>query len=228
MKDPYTNENGVLKNKLNITDYDELMKAEADIGFIKLIDIDSVIINYDGTINKFDENLLKKIHKYIFEDVFDWAGEYRTVPIVKEEVVLPGYSIPYSEYKNISKELNEKFNELNSISWQTLDIHTISMEFARKMALIWKIHPFRDGNTRTMLSFAYLYAKEHNFPFDMKTFTDNLARKYNENGKMLCNIRDKFVLACLDEKDYPEVEHLARVFETAIRKVNENEHNMKI
>ena len=226
MKDPYLDSNGILKNKLNITDYEKLMQAEADIGFAKLIDIDSVLINDDDSINKFDENLLRKVHKHIFEDIFDWAGEYRNVPIVKEEIVLPGYSIPYSDYKNISKELNEKLNDLNSISWQTLDMHTISLKFAREIALIWKIHPFRDGNTRTMLSFSYLYAKEHNFPFDMKTFTDNLARKYMKDGRPLPNIRDKFVLACLDEKDYPEVEHLAKVFETAI-KIEENIKIMK-
>ena len=227
MKDPYTNENGVLINKLGITDYDELNKAEADIGFMKLIDIDSVLRNEDGTLCNFDEKLVKKIHKHIFGDVFDWAGEYRTVPIVKEEVVLPGYSIPYSDYKNISKELSEKINELNSISWQSLDTHTIAMNFARKLSLIWKVHPFRDGNTRTILSFAYLYAKEHSFEFDMKTFTNNLARTYSEDGKAYCNVRDKFVLACLDQKDYPEVEHLARLFETAIKNVNDNVKSMK-
>jgi cell filamentation protein len=217
MKDPYINENGVLKNKLNIKNYEDLNKAEADIGFIKLIDIDSVFKRNNDEFNIFDADLLKKIHKHIFEDIFDWAGEYRTVPIIKEEVVLPGYSIPYSDYKNISKDLNEKLNELNSISWQNLDTHSISMLFARKMALLWKVHPFRDGNTRTMLSFAYLYAKEHSFPFDMKTFTDNLNRTSNKEGKTIYSIRDKFVLACLDEKDYPEVEHLAKVFEIAIK-----------
>ena len=114
MTDPYTNENGVLKNKLGIKKYEELNKAEADIGFIKLISIDSV------ELDKFDENLIKRIHKHIFEDIFDWAGEYRTVPIVKEELVLPGYSIPYSDYKDISKDLTTKLNELNSIPWQNL------------------------------------------------------------------------------------------------------------
>ena len=186
---------------------------EADIGFIKLIDIDSVYLDY------FDKDLIKRIHKHIFEDIFSWAGEYRTVPIVKEEVVLPGYSLPYSDYKNIEKELDEKLSELNSIAWKNLNTSEIAYTFARKLALIWKIHPFRDGNTRTMLSFAYLYAKEHSFEFDMKTFTDNLSRKYNENGKITSySIRDKFVLASLDQKDYPEVEHLARVFEEAINK----------
>ena len=220
MIDPYVDENNVLKNKLEITDYDELNKAEADICCAKVIDIESVVINEDGSVNKCDEELIKKIHKHILGDIFSWAGEYRTVPIVKEEIVLPGYSIPYTDYNNISKELSERLNYLNSISWQTLDVHTISKKFAREMALIWKVHPFRDGNTRTMLSFAYLYAKEHGFAFDMKTFTDNLARRYNENGRPLPNIRDKFVLACIEER-YAEGEHLARVFETAIKKEEE-------
>ena len=213
MKDPYVNTNNVLINKMGIDDYEELNQMEADIGFIKLIDIDSVYLDY------FDKDLIKRIHKHIFEDIFSWAGEYRTVPIVKEEVVLPGYSLPYSDYKNIEKELDEKLSELNSIAWKNLNTSEIAYTFARKLALIWKIHPFRDGNTRTMLSFAYLYAKEHSFEFDMKTFTDNLSRKYNENGKITSySIRDKFVLASLDQKDYPEVEHLARVFEEAINK----------
>lgn len=221
MTDPYTNQSGVLKNKLGIDDYEKLNEAEADIGFIKLINIDSIDLDY------FNEDLFKKIHKHIFEDIFDWAGEYRTVPIVKEELVLPGYSIPYADHKNIPKELKEKLNELNSISWQNLSTEEISYTFARKLALIWRVHPFRDGNTRTVLSFAYLYAKEHSFPFDIKTFTEGLSRKF-ENGRLKdVSIRDKFALACLDEKDYPEVEHLARVFERAIN-VYSKEEELKL
>ena len=217
MKDPYVYENGVLKNKLNITSYDELNQAEADIGFAKLINIDSVDINY------FDEELLKRIHKHIFEDIFDWAGEYRKVPLVKEELVLPGYSIPYTEYTKISKELKEKLSHLNSYAWQNMEIYNISIIFAREMALLWKIHPFRDGNTRTMLSFAYLYAKEHGFPFDIETFTNELNRKYDNGRVTKYSIRDKFVLACLDENDSPEIEHLARVFYNAINNYKEKE-----
>ena len=81
MKDPYTYDNGVLKNKLGITSYEKLNQAEADIGFAKLINVDSVNVEY------FDESLIKYIHKHIFEDIFDWAGEYRTVPLIKEELV---------------------------------------------------------------------------------------------------------------------------------------------
>ena len=216
MNDPYVYENGVLKNKLNIQDYDQLNKAEADIGFIKLINIDSIRIDY------FDEETLKRLHRHIFEDIFEWAGKYRVMPLFKEELVLPGCSINYSEYREISSDLKKRLNEINSIVWQNLDTNEIANMFARELALIWRVHPFRDGNTRTILSFAYLYAKEHGFPFDMETFTEELSRKETEDGKTIYSVRDKFVLACLDEKDYPEVQYLANVFERAIAKYNED------
>lgn len=217
MKDPYVDENNVLINKLNINSYEKLNQAEADICFVNLMKIDSIDINC------FDENLIKKIHKFIFDDIFDWAGEYRTVPLYKEEVVIPGLSLNYTNYNKIDEELKNKINELNSISWSDMSIKDISFIFARKLAIIWKIHPFRDGNTRTILSFAFLYAREHSFPFDMVTFTNELSRKYNSNGNISAySVRDKFVLASLDDNDCPEVGHLAYIFEKAISNYSNN------
>ena len=95
MNDPYVYKNGTLKNKFNISDYKKLKQLESDLVFLNLIDVDSV---YKGT---FDSQLIKDIHNHIFKDIYEWAGEYRTVPIIKEEIVLPGYSIPYSYYNNI-------------------------------------------------------------------------------------------------------------------------------
>lgn len=207
MKDPYINEKGVLINKLNIDDYDELRKAEADIGFLKLIDIDKIDFTY------FDEELLKSIHRHIFGDIFDWAGEYRRVPLFKEEIVLPRYSIPYADPQDIEQQLHKKLEELNRISWNGMSQEEIAATFVRKMALLWRVHPFRDGNTRTMLCFSYLYAKSHGFPLDIETFADNLDRRYNHSGVIQkYSIRDKFVLACLDEKDYPEPEALTSIY----------------
>ena len=216
MKDPYLDKNDVLFNKLNIVDNEELNQAEADIGFLKLISVDDVNVDF------FNTDLIKKIHKHIFEDIYDWAGEYRSVPLYKEEAVIPMISIKYSDPQNIEKDLERELQRLNSVSWQNLDIKEIAYNFARNIAIVWRVHPFRDGNTRTMLSFAYLYAKEHGFPFDMETFTQGLSRIYDDEGRIRrYSVRDKFVLASLDEKDYPEVEHLAMVFEVAIRKYSE-------
>ena len=60
MKDPYILEDGTLKNLLGITDYGELNKAEKDICFIKLVNLDEAVPHV------FDSNMFKKLHKHIF------------------------------------------------------------------------------------------------------------------------------------------------------------------
>jgi len=218
MTDPYTYENGTLKNKLGIKDYDKLRQAEANIGFIKLIDIDSIKEPPKGI------NMLQAIHKHIFEDIFDWAGEYRTVPIYKEEVVLPGLSIQYAYPKEIKKEVDKYIKELNNTDWLSMEFDDMCLKFAREMALLWKVHPFRDGNTRVTISYAYYLANKLGFPFDINTFISELDRVYIKGKIVQYSVRDKFVLACLDEKDYPEVEHLAQLFKNAILAYNQKEN----
>lgn len=203
MKDPYILEDGTLKNLLGITDYGELNKAEKDICFIKLVNLDEAVPHV------FDSNMFKKLHKHIFEDIFSWAGEFRTVPIYKEEIVIPGLSLEYSECKNIESELNEVFSKFNSTDWKALDLDNKSKKFTELLSKLWMIHPFRDRNTRTTMAFASIFAKEHDFPMDLGIILDNLTRKYDENGRTKrFSIRDKFVLASLDEKFAPEPEHL--------------------
>lgn len=61
MKDPYIQENGTLKNKLGIEEYDDLNKAEKDIGFVKLIDVNKAFKK------RYDAEFFKTIHKHILE-----------------------------------------------------------------------------------------------------------------------------------------------------------------
>ena len=100
MEDPYILENGTLRNKLGITDYQKLKEAECDIGFVKLMTVD--LIDTDCS----PSELVKKVHQHIFGDIFDWAGEYRTVPIYKEEVVIPGISLEYGAPREIKRRMD--------------------------------------------------------------------------------------------------------------------------
>lgn len=212
MKDPYIQENGTLKNKLGIGIYEELNSAEKDIGYVKLLDIQSV------TNSKCDINLLKNIHKHIFEDIFEWAGEFRTVPVYKEEKVIPGISLEYGNPKDIEKELTECLEKMNSDNWNNKKIDDLTAQFVGYLARIWRTHPFRDGNTRTTLAFANIFAKEHGFELDMSTILNDLGRIEDaETGKVIrWGVRDKFVLAALDEKDYPEPQALEQIMKQAI------------
>ena len=113
--------------------------------------------------------------------------------------------------------------ELNMIDWPLEDRDQLAYTFARKIAVMWKIHPFRDGNTRTFLSFAYIFAKANGFPFDIELFTKELNRKHDENGKVVnYSVRDRFVLASLDDNHYPEVGPLASLFKAAMISYEEN------
>lgn len=68
----------VLKNKLNITDKNELFEAEKELTAIRLKELQDKPIK-----GKFDFKHLKAIHGFIFQDVYDWAGKERTVEIGK-------------------------------------------------------------------------------------------------------------------------------------------------
>ena len=212
MKDPYVIENGTLKNKLGITEYEELKQAERDIGYVKLLNVQDIA---NGECN---EELLKKIHKHIFEDVFEWAGEFRTVPIYKTEIVIPGISLEYASPKDIEKQLKEIMKKMNSYNWNEKGIDEISQKFTQFLAKIWRVHPFRDGNTRTVLTFGNIFSRQHGFEMDMSTMLDNLGRiEDKKTGRIKrYSVRDKFVLAALDEKDMPEPEHLQQIIKRGI------------
>lgn len=106
-KDPYVYKNGTLINKLGITDYEKLRQAEADISFVKLFTVDRDVAPGD-----FGLEYIKRLHKYILGDIFDWAGDFRTVPMQKEEKILAGDSVRYSHPNNINSDLSKIIEKL--------------------------------------------------------------------------------------------------------------------
>lgn len=212
MEDPYVLSNGTLKNKLGKENEKELDEAEKNIAFMRLIDLDDV----DKA--QCNSNLIKQIHFHIFQDIYDWAGEFRTIPIYKQEIVLPGLSLEYAKPEEIEERLNKELEQMNSYDWKNKRSDELAEQFAKSIAKVWRVHPFRDGNTRTTLTFASIFAKMKGFNLDMESILDSLSRKYDkETGRITqYSVRDKLVLAALDEKDYPEPEHLQAIFKTSI------------
>lgn len=171
MRDSYLYDDvPVLKNKLNIKDADRLLAAEADITFIKFLSIDK--LNQGQELN-FD--YVKALHRHIFEDVYPFAGQIRTVQIYKDEVVLGGDTVRYSFPSEIEKNAEEILNRINSINWRSLKLENRSMDFARNIAALWQVHPFREGNTRTTMTFAAHFAERNDFPLDKQLFRENAA-----------------------------------------------------
>lgn len=74
-------ESDVLKNKLNIRNLDRLHEAEMKLTMLRLSDLLDQPLG-----GEFDLKHLQEIHKYIFQDIYVWAGKIRTVNIAKENM----------------------------------------------------------------------------------------------------------------------------------------------
>lgn len=164
MRDPYTYDNGVLVNNRGIKNAMDLEKAEAGITFVKIINAQTKDFSFNG---------LLKLHKHIFGDLYPFAGEVRTIPIEKNEVVLGGDTVRYSYPKDIKTDSEAVIKELNSKNWSKLSTDEIVKEFTKMTAKLWQAHPFREGNTRTVITFATEFAKEHGFELESRLLREN-------------------------------------------------------
>lgn len=206
MKDPYVYEDtGTLKNKLGIKDYEQLRQAEADISFVKLLDVDD---NVDC--RKFDLEYVKNIHKYVLGDIYEWAGELRTVPMEKPEEVLGGDTVRYAYPKEIIFKAENCLNELNRINWNVKELDDKAMTFTKLIAELWQVHPFRDGNTRTIVTYAFRFAQEHGFKMDRSLLLDNFTY-----------VRRAFVKA--SDGQYSEYEYLYKIIKDSIERAQKEE-----
>lgn len=154
MLDPYLYENTeVLQNKLNIRTQDGLNDAEADYVVYRLKEL--AMNPLPGEYNT--EHLLK-MHHYIFQDLYEWAGEPRIIAIYKEEDVLGGMSVEYSDPFDIVKDIHNILSDMREKPWKDMDRKRATVEFCDSLARLWKVHPFREGNTRTTITFCCQYA----------------------------------------------------------------------
>ncbi|MDP2642708.1 MAG: Fic family protein [Candidatus Peregrinibacteria bacterium] len=149
---------GVLKNKLNINDQKTLEDAETIL-------FSDAYKYFFGLLEKgklkFDVKFIFQIHKYSLETLYQWAGKIRTVEISKGGVLFCASS-------QIEKALKEFEKILSQNMPASIDAKDIIIE---KLAIIHcefnAIHPFREGNGRTIRLFIDLLVVSHGFnPID--------------------------------------------------------------
>lgn len=156
MADYFVDGNDLLINKLGITDRQELESIEQDIVTKKT----AILLTEELTM--FDFNNLLRIHKVLFEDIYDFAGKIRTVDITK-----PKASTPFAYAKFIKTEAERIFLELKTKSYLVgLDKSTFVQEIVILSANLNALHPFRDGNGRTIRLFLILLAEHAGYLLD--------------------------------------------------------------
>ena len=115
---------------------------------------------------------LKYVHKYLFQDIYEFAGEFRKVDFSKHERILNNDSVAYGDHKlleqsldyDITLEKNKNYNEMNIV-----DVINNITDFSSR---IWQIHPFREGNTRTTAIFIEKYLVSLGYNVDNTLFKD--------------------------------------------------------
>jgi cell filamentation protein len=104
----------------------------------------------------------RAIHRHLFQDVYAWAGKIRTVRIAKK-----GSAFCYPE--NIDREMRRLFASLaRDDHFRELDGRAFAAKAAHFLAELNAVHPFRDGNGRTQLSFLIVLAERAGHPLALE------------------------------------------------------------
>ena len=138
---------GVLRNKLGITDSAALLKATTDSTVLRLAELHASPIR-----GGFDSAHLQAIHHHLYQDLYDWAGELRSID---------AHNVPASQ---VEKSLNGVFDHLKGLSAE---------EWAGSASAylydLGTIQPFLAGNEVALQEFAVELARKNDLSLQWDT-----------------------------------------------------------
>jgi len=187
--DAYTDpKTGILKNKLGLTTEKKLERVEAEISALR-----SQELAHSPIAGNFDLSHLKAIHKKLFSDVYPWAGQIRTVDISKGDSRFAHHGRIEAEAKKLTDQLNREQN------LRGLSAERFSQRAGYYMGELNVIHPFREGNGRTLREYIGQIAKEAGYEIrwggiDRKDMTQASIEAYQGSSERMARlIRENLV-----------------------------------
>lgn len=189
----------VLKNKKGITDQSVLDRTERILTAYKLAILASG--DYSHIEQTWDYNHYMSIHKFLFDELYDFAGKERDEDTAK------------SHYFCLSNYIGEKLTEwLEIMDYninKIINRNRLIKSLGRSFIELNEIHPFREGNGRTLREFLREYVERVdevnnlNYELDYKLMTEELKNKYlyasvNRNIGLMEDVFDNLVV----EKEY--------------------------
>ncbi|WP_375642733.1 MULTISPECIES: Fic/DOC family protein, partial [unclassified Bartonella] len=159
--DPYTDaETGVMYNRFGIKDKATLKSVESTLTYARSLELKRTPIR-----GKFDLNHMKDIHKKLFGDVYEWAGEIRSIDITKGGCLFAYHHQIESYTPKITQQLaKEQY-------LRGLDADKFSQRAGYYMGEINALHPFREGNGRTQREFIGQLAREAGYNINWDCIT---------------------------------------------------------
>ncbi len=142
----------VLRNKEDIHDKDELETFERQHSADRLLtlphDLPVTVAGY------------REIHRYMLQEVYDWAGEYRTVDT--------GRTGPFCKAKYIARHMDAHFAAINAEdNLRGLTSKHFAARAAEHVGELNAIHCFLDGNGRTQRAFLEILAEQAGHEIDL-------------------------------------------------------------
>lgn len=131
-----------LINKFDIHDDTVLAEIEGKITFAKMSELERMPLK-----GKFDFEHYKAIHKYIFEDIYEWAGTVRAVNMTKKGTSF----VNASEINDIAEKIFLRLRKKNFLTGLTIE--ELTEEITDFYCSTNLLHPFREGNGRTQRTF---------------------------------------------------------------------------
>jgi cell filamentation protein len=179
-KDPYVYPgSGVLRNNLEIHDQQELSQAEADIVRAAL-----AVLAGSPLPGDYDLAHWRAFHRRIFGGLYPWAGELRTVQIAKPNAFYarPEHIVAYAQaiFAELAREDRLK----------GLDRAAFLERLTHYHAEMYAVHPFREGNTRSLRAFLSQLAGQtgHRISWErldhQQSFAANVASLNGQNQQL--------------------------------------------
>ncbi|MCH4169687.1 MAG: Fic family protein [Lactobacillus sp.] len=138
--------NGTLKNKWGISDANKLKAIEFKLVALRLSSLPQYpITNIDA---------LKKIHAYLFSELYDWAGTYRNGDFGKGHTTFH----PRRRFDMAILDLNSQIKHINDTHYHSDKV--LALDLARLLLDINMFHPFREGNGRAQRAFIVMLASQ--------------------------------------------------------------------
>ena len=187
----YSDQNGVLFNLAEIADNKILIVFESLKVSKRVEEL------FEKPIKIKDSESLLKIHYYLFQDVYKWAGQTRTVNISKDgKQFFDG-----ERFDNAFRYIDTLITDYRKLK------KTSKNEIAEKLAEILDnvnyLHPFREGNGRTQREFLRLLALDKGFNLNLNPADNkNIYERYMK-GAIESNVKilSELILELIDEKN---------------------------
>lgn len=145
----------VLRNKVDAHTYDQLRLIEDEFAAVRAATLDA-----HGIPATYDLDGLRSIHRHVFQDVYEWAGEVRTVNMRKGD---EGFAPPET-IRPLMAGVAEAMRETDLL--RTIPEHNYPEALATIYNTINSAHPFREGNGRTQRLFVDALAAESGHRLD--------------------------------------------------------------